>query len=111
MLKVQSIAIVLRVAADRAAEFEAMFQAEELPIWDDFVARGLFKECRLTRVTGGGETPDNIQDYVLHIVATEKGHSAHDDDPRFKSFLKRAQKLQPKQPLVWFGDSIFERRS
>ena len=105
----QSIAIILRIAADRAAEFESMFQAEEIPIWDDFTTKGLFKECSLTRVTGGGETPEGIQDYILHIVATEEGHSAHDHDPRFKSFLERAQKLQPMEPLVWFGDSIFER--
>ena len=107
----QTIAIILRIAGNRVAEFEAMFAAEEIPIWDDFTARGLFKECSLTRVTGGGETPDGIQDYILHIVATDEGHNAHDHDPRFKSFLERAQKLQPKQPLVWFGDSIFERRT
>ena len=107
----QSIAIILRTAADKGAEFEAMFGAEELPLWDDFTARGLFKECSLTRVTGGGETPEGIQDYILHIVATEKGHTAHDHDPRFKSFLERAQKLQPKEPMVWFGDPIFERRA
>ena len=107
----QSIAIILRIAADRVAEFEAMFQAEEIPIWDDFTARGLFTECSLTRVSGGGETPEGIQDYILHIVATEEGHTAHDDDPRFKSFLQQAQHLQPRQPLVWFGDPIFERRA
>lgn len=107
----QSIAIILRIATDRTVEFEAMFQAEEVPIWDDFTARGLFKECSLTRVTGGGEAPDGIQDYVLHIVATDDGHTAHDHDPRFKSFLERAQKLQPIEPLVWFGDPIFERRA
>jgi hypothetical protein len=111
MADVQSIAIVLRVAADRTEEFEKMFEAEELPIWDDFTARGLFTDCSLTRVTGGGEAPDGVQDYVLHIVATAEGHSAHDGDPRFKSFLKRAQKLQPEQPLVWFGDPIYVRRS
>jgi hypothetical protein len=108
---VQSIAIILRISSDRAAEFEAMFEAEEIPIWDDFTARGLFKECSLTRVTGGGETPERIQDYVLQILATEEGHTAHDHDPRFNAFLKRAQKLQPKEPLVWFGDPIFERRA
>ena len=111
MSEVQSIAIVLRIAIDRVAEFEKMFQAEELPIWDDFTARGLFQDCSLTRVTGGGEAPEGIQDYVLHIVATPEGHSAHDDDPRFKAFLKRAQKLQPEQPMVWFGDRIFERHA
>jgi len=107
----QSIAIILRIAADSAAEFEAMFQAEEIPIWDDYTARGLFTDCSLTRVTGGGQTPEGIQDYVLHIVATEEGHTAHDHDPRFSSFLKQAQKLQPMDPIVWFGDPIFERRA
>ena len=107
----QSIAIILRIATDRVTEFEAMFEAEEIPIWDDFVARGLFTECSLTRVTGGGEAPEGVQDYVLHIVATEKGHSAHDNDPRFKSFLKKAEELHPEQPLVWFGDPIFERHA
>jgi len=108
---VQSIAIILRIAADRAPDFEAMFEAEEIPIWDDFTARGLFTECSLTRVTGGGQTPDGIQDYILHIVATEEGHTAHDHDPRFSSFLQRAKELQPNEPLVWFGDAIFERRA
>jgi hypothetical protein len=108
---VQSISIILRIAADRATEFEAMFEAEEIPIWDDFTARGLFTECSLTRVTGGGQTPDGIQDYILHIVATEEGHTAHDHDPRFNSFLQRAKELQPNEPLVWFGDTIFERRA
>ena len=107
----QSIAIILRIASDRAAEFESMFEAEEIPIWDDFMARGLFSDCSLTRVTGGGQTPEGIQDYILHIEATEEGHTAHDHDPRFKAFLKRAQKLQPEEPLVWFGDPIFERRA
>ena len=107
----QSIAIILRIAADRAPDFEAMFEAEEIPIWDDFTARGLFTECSLTRVTGGGQTPDGIQDYILHIVATEEGHTAHDHDPRFNSFLQRAKELQPNEPLVWFGDAIFERRA
>ena len=107
----QSIAIILRIAADRVAEFETMFEAEEIPIWDDFTTKGLFKDCSLTRVTGGGETPEGIQDYILHIVATEEGHTAHDHDTRFKSFLEKAQKLQPQEPLVWFGDPIFERRA
>jgi hypothetical protein len=106
----QSIAIILRIASDRVAEFEAMFEAEEIPIWDDFVAKGLFRDCSLTRVTGGGQTPEGIQDYILHIAATEEGHTAHDHDPRFASFLEKAQRMQPKEPLVWFGDPIFERR-
>jgi hypothetical protein len=106
----QTIAIVLHIAADRAVEFEAMFKAEEVPIWDDYTASGLFLECSLTRVTDGTEKKVGLQDYLLHIIATPQGHDAHDDDPRFASFLKRARELQPAKPLVWFGDQIFERR-
>jgi hypothetical protein len=54
-------------------------------------------------------TCGTADDYILHIVATKEGHKAHDHDSRFKSFLEWAQKLQTKQPLVWFGDPIFER--
>ena len=38
-------------------------------------------------------------------------HNAHDDDPRFQSFLAKAMKMQPKQPLVWFGEATFERHA
>jgi hypothetical protein len=106
----QTIAIILRIASDRTAEFEAMFEAEEVPIWDEYSSRGLFLECSLTRVAGGSETKEGVQDYILHIIATPQGHNQHDDDPRFASFLGRARKLQPAEPLVWFGEQIFERR-
>ena len=109
--EVESIAIILHIDADRTAEFEAMFAAEELPIWDDFTSRRLFLDCSLTRVTGGGQTREGHQDYILHIVATADGHHKHDGDPRFASFLERAKQLQPAEPLVWFGDVAFARRA
>ncbi len=107
----QNIAIILHISASRAAEFEAMFEAEELPLWDEYTAQGLFIECSLTRVANGSETQAGIQDYILYVVATPKGHDAHDRDPRFASLLKKAKRLQPAEPLVWFGDKIFERRA
>jgi len=45
------MAIVIHIDAVHAAEFEAMFEAEEIPIWDEYTAKGMFKECSLTRVT------------------------------------------------------------
>jgi hypothetical protein len=108
----ETTAIVLRIASNRATEFEAMFEAEEIPIWDDFTSRGRFLEARLVRVDGGSETEAGIQDYILHIVAADHtAHAEHDADPRFNAFLARAQRLQPKGPLVWFGRTIFERRA
>ncbi len=105
-------AIVLRIAADRSTEFEAMFEAEEIPIWEDFTRRGRFSEARLVRAAGGSEERSGIQDYLLHIVAADHdAHEEHDSDPRFRAFLAKAEKLQPEPLLVWFGKAIFERRS
>lgn len=106
----EATGIVLRIAADRTAEFESMFEAEELPIWDDFTARGLFLDARLVKVRGGSEVRDGVQDYLLQILAANSAaHSDHDDDARFKAFLAKAMQLQPKAPLVWLGDVTFSR--
>jgi hypothetical protein len=113
-------AIILRIDAERTREFEAMFEAEEIPIWDEYTAKGLFVEASLTRVEGGSENPTGtygggpagIQDYILHVVAADhNAHSEHDNDPRFASFLEKAKLLQPKSPLVFFGTQLFERRA
>jgi len=107
----ETTAIVLRIASDRATDFEAMFEAEEIPIWDDFTHRGRFLQARLVRASGGSEQRGGIQDYLLHIVAADhEAHEEHDRDPRFRAFLAKAERLQPHPPLVWFGDTIFERR-
>lgn len=116
----QNVAIIVRIAADRTDEFEAMFEREELPVWDDFIARGLLLEASLTRVEGGSEMPpgsggmgggpEGVQDYILHVVARDMdAHNAHDQDPRFQAFLAKAQELQPLEPLVFFGTAVFER--
>src|SRR2546427_11404671 len=108
----ETTAIVLRIAADRATDFEAMFEAEEIPIWDDFTGRGRFLEARLVRAVGGSEQRKGVQDYLLHIVAADhEAHEEHDRDPRFRALLAKAERFQPDPPLVWFGETIFERRS
>ena len=112
MANAQIIGIVLRIASDRTAEFEAMFAEEELPIWDDFTRRGLFRDAWLVKVQDGSEVEAGVQDYLLHVIARDfDAHNAHDDDPRFQSFLAKAMKMQPKQPLVWFGEATFERHA
>jgi hypothetical protein len=86
----ESTAIILRIAADRTQEFEAMFEAEEISIWDDYTAEGLFLEASLSRVGGGSEEQSGIQDYILRVVAADHAaHSRHDNDPRFNAFLEK----------------------
>jgi hypothetical protein len=106
----QTNAIILRIGADKADEFERMFREEELPIWDDFAKRGKLLAASLTRASYGTEEDrwkkDSIVEYILVAVLTGMpAHSEHDDDRRFKGFLAKAQKLQPQPPLVWGGDT------
>src|SRR2546427_12816452 len=86
----ETTAIVFGVAADQAPDFEARFDAEEIPIWDDFTRRGRFLEARLVRAIGGSEQRGGIQDYLLHVVAADpEAHEEHDRDPRFRAFLAK----------------------
>lgn len=108
----QYTTIVLHIAADKAREFEAMFEHDELKRWDDYVSRGRFVEARLIRCQYSALQSEGIQDYVLHVVtADEQAHHEHDDDPGFKSYDQRAEAFQPQEPTVTFGDLVFERKA
>lgn len=104
--------IVLHIAADRAKEFEKLFEHDELKRWDDYTARGRFVEARLIRCRYSALEPKGVQDYVLQVVAAdEQAHHEHDEDPSFKAYDQRAEEFQPEGPTVTFGDLIFERRA
>src|SRR2546425_8096382 len=101
----ETTAIVLRVAADHATDFEAMFDAEEIPIWDDFTRRGRFLEARLVRAIGGSGQRGGIPDYPPHVVAA--GHQApqeHDPDPPVPAVRAKGERVPNEPPLVSVGD-------
>src|SRR2546426_9447861 len=96
----ETTAIVLRVAADHATDFEAMFDAEEIPICDDFTRRGRFLEARLVRAIGGRGQRGGIQDYLLPVVAADhQAHEEHHRDPRVRALLAKAERVQAEPPV------------
>ena len=106
----QANAIIARIRADAAEEFERLFEAEELPIWDEFVSDGTFLKARLARVEYGSEEREDVVLYLIYAeVPGMAEHSAHDRDPRFNAFLEKARELQPESPSVFGGNVIFER--
>jgi hypothetical protein len=106
----QANAIIVRIRKDEAAEFERLFEAEELPLWDEFSARGKFLEARLARVEYGTEERDDVALYLIYAeVPSMTEHSEHDDNPRFNAFLQKARAFQPEPPSVFGGDVLFER--
>lgn len=106
----QANAIIIRIRADAAQEFERLFEAEELPLWDEFSASGKFLKARLARVRFGSEERDDVALYLIYAeVPSMAEHSEHDSDPRFEAFLQEARKLQPEPPSVFGGDILFQR--
>jgi hypothetical protein len=106
----QANAIIIRIRADAAEDFEQLFAAEELPIWDEFSAAGKFLKARLARVEYGTEERQDVALYLIYAeVPSMAEHSEHDSNPRFEAFLQKARKLQPEPPSVFGGDIIFER--
>ncbi len=106
----QTNAIVIHVRSDEAEAFEALFVAEELPIWDEFHANGTLISASLTRVQYGSEETEGVQDYViLAVFQGMAGHTSHDQDARFNAFLPKAKMMQTSGPYVWGGQTIHAR--
>jgi hypothetical protein len=105
-----TVAIVLRIREEQHEEFERMFEAEELPIWDDFHASGKLLAATLARLEFGDEITEGVRGYlILAEFPSMSEHNAHDDDPRFNAFLPKARAFQPAEPLVWGGVTLFQK--
>ena len=101
-------AIVLNVARERADEFERGFQEHELPTHRDLYERGLLVMSALTRVDDITTSPVEgaVQYLVIAIFHSHEGHTAHDNDPRFKAWNEMADAYQIQGPFVFGGDTI-----
>lgn len=105
----QSIVIILRFNTEDVEAFEAMFEAEVYPLWEEFHAQGKILRAVLAPVEDGSEVQTGVLDYILEVdVPDEAAHDAFDTDPRFRAFLSKAIKMQPREPMVWIGSPAFE---
>ena len=65
----QTIAIILKFRESEAGRFEAMFEAEVLPLRNQFLAQGKFIEASLSPVEGRDDEREGIRQYILHVEA------------------------------------------
>jgi hypothetical protein len=108
----QANAIIVRIRKEQQEEFERLFEAEEIPVWDQFVSERKFLHARLARVEYGTEEREDVALYLIYAeVPGMAEHGAHDEDPRFLAFLKKARTFQPEPPSVFGGDVLFSRGS
>jgi hypothetical protein len=103
----ETVGIVLNVGRDSVDEFERGFREMELPIWQDFKARGVLVTATLSRLDISTEPRDGAVQYlVVAIFATGEGHHLHDDDPRFEAWNRRADAYQVVDPFVFGGPTV-----
>jgi hypothetical protein len=105
---VHTASIVLNIAADKADEFERGFREYELPTHRDLYERSLLVMSLLARVDDIATQPvEGAQQYlVVAVFKDHEGHTAHDNDPRFKAWNKKADAYQIEGPIVFGGNTI-----
>jgi len=105
----QTNTIILRFPESKAAEFERLFKDEVLPLWRKFKSEGKFLAASLTPIQGGMTPRKGVRHYILHVeVPGMAEHEEFDSHPAFTEFLAKAQAMQAEDPLVWFGETLFQ---
>jgi hypothetical protein len=105
----ETIAVVLSVRTDETETFEAGFREAELPIWQDFVGRGVLVRASLTKMDiSSRPVAGTVQYLIVAVFATGEGHHLHDADPRFQAWNERADTFQVGDGMAFGGETILE---
>jgi hypothetical protein len=103
----ETAAIVLSVGQDLVEDFEEGFRRHELPIWQDFFARGIMVWASLQRMEISSRPVEGAVQYlIVAVFATDEGHHEHDNDPRFQAWNERADVFQIAPALAFGGATI-----
>ena len=103
----EAVGIVLNIGTDHVAEFESGFRRYELPIWEDFVERGIMLHASLTKMDISTQPVEGAVQYLISVAfADEEGHHLHDSDPRFQAWNEMADAFQVAPPIVTGGAVI-----
>ncbi|HKX76813.1 MAG TPA: hypothetical protein VJR05_15625 [Acidimicrobiia bacterium] len=103
----EAVGIVLNIDASQVAEFEQGFRNHELPIWEDFVGRGIMLHASLTKMDISTQPVEGAVQYLISVAfAGSEGHHLHDSDPRFQAWNEMADAYQIAPPIVTGGEVI-----
>jgi hypothetical protein len=103
----QVAAIVIHVRAEDAADYEKLFETEELPRWREYHAAGKFLNARFMRAEFGSDERPEVVKYVIVVETPGMAeHSEHDGDAGFQDFDRRVEAFQPEEPLVYGGEVV-----
>ena len=103
----EAVGIVLNVGRDHVEDFEAGFREHEVPIWEDYVSRGIMLHASLTKMDISTQPVNGAVQYLISVAfATGEGHHLHDADPRFRTWNQIADTFQVAPPIVTGGEII-----
>jgi hypothetical protein len=104
--KVETIAVVLSVGQDKVRAFEEGFRRQELPIWQDFVGRGILVRASLSRLDITPRAVEGATQYlIVAVFASGEGHHLHDNDSRFQAWNEAADAFQVAEALAYGGET------
>jgi hypothetical protein len=103
----EAVAIVLSVDATKTEDFENGFREAELPVWEDFLERGVMLSASLQRMDISTSPVEGAIQYLIVVLfATGEGHHLHDGDPRFQAWNEKADQFQIADPMAFAGETI-----
>jgi hypothetical protein len=103
----EAVGIVLNIGRDHLEEFERGFRQHELPIWEDYVGRGIMLHASLTKMDISTQRVEGAVQYLISVAfADGEGHHLHDADPRFQAWNEMADVFQIAPPIVTGGEVI-----
>jgi hypothetical protein len=103
----ETIAVVLSVKPDQVEAFEAGFREHELPIWEDYRARGVLVSASIAKMDiSTAPRGDAVQYLVGVLFADGEGHHLHDNDPRFQAWNKLADAYQVGGGMAFGGETL-----
>ncbi len=103
----ETIAIVLTVGDEHREEFERGFKEHEVPVWEDFLERGLLVRASLTPLEISTLGVKGASQYlVVAVFADDRGHHEHDGDPRFRAWDQMADAYQVAPAHALGGETL-----
>jgi hypothetical protein len=103
----ETVGIILNIDKNRVEEFLDGFRSHEVPIWEDYVARGVMLHASLTRMDISTVPVAGAEQFLISVTfADGEGHHHHDADPRFRAWNELADEFQVASPVVTGGEVV-----
>jgi len=103
----ETMAIVLSVKRGSVEGFEAGFRKHEVPIWEDFVGRGVLVRASLSRMDISSQPVEGAVQYlIMAVFETGEGHHLHDSDARFQAWNEMADEYQLEGGMAFGGETL-----